>query len=264
MSDITTTLKQFNLSDNEVRIYLSLLQTGPSSIQSISRATLIPRSTVYQRIESLLDKGFLVEEVGEKGQIVRAINPSNLREIVDKRVKKSRKLKHNFESILPELTSLYKPASSKTKVMHFIGIEGLQRMIYNHEMEAENKNIYGYTTNQISDILGQNFIWKYHEKFLKKGYTDHFIMSKNKKNKEYFDTINELEVFKKGKIRVRTLPEKTFNPKVTVSIYDDKYAIAQVVKGKPFGVIIQNEEIVKHQMEIFNILWKTAEPLEIR
>ena len=263
MDDTIQVLKKLDLNEKEVKLYLSLLQSGPSSIQNLSRSTSIPRSTVYQRIENLKEEGLVYLEIGEKGKIVKAIAPRKLKELIDKKVEKSKQLSDDFEKILPELSNLYQPKETKAKLMHFEGIKGLQRMILNYEMEAKNKNFYGYTTSKIESVLGDPFINQYHSKFISKNYNDSFIISDSQENKEYIKLLKsgKFKLYNEKRIEVRSLPQKMFNPKVSISIYDNKYAIALMKEGKPFGVLIQNQEIADHQMEIFKVLWEIAEPI---
>lgn len=262
-SDTYRVMRQLKLNDKEIRVYLSLLESGASSAQNIARSTSIPRSTVYQRLENLKDLGFVNFEVGENGKVFRAVKPDKLKEIIDKRVEKSKKLADDFSKILPELESIYHPKETKAKIMHFEGIKGLQRMIYNYEMEAKSKNIYGYTTNRIERILGKEFIKKYHRKFIQKNYRDHFIISDSKENKDYISLLksDKFRLYNEKRIEVKVLPTKMFDPKVSISIYDDKYSISLMKGGKPFGVLIQNQEIADHQMDIFKMLWEIAEPV---
>ncbi|MBU0975247.1 MAG: helix-turn-helix domain-containing protein [Patescibacteria group bacterium] len=261
MPTVNSVLKQLELNDKEIKVYLALIQSGPSSVQNISRVTSISRSTVYQRIENLKKAGLVIFEFGDKGQVVRAIHPDKLKEIIEKRVEESKKLSAEFDSILPELANIYQPTSTKAKILHFEGKDGIQRMIYDYEMEAKSRNLYGYTTIMLDKITGKEFNRKYHKKFYKKGYKDHFLMSDSKGSRAYFTEVKSYWLYKEGRIFVRKLPQSIFNPKVNVSIYDDKYSIALIKKGKPFGVIIQNEEIAQHQLEIFKILWNQSEEI---
>jgi sugar-specific transcriptional regulator TrmB len=145
MSDIKQTLGKLNLNDKEIDIYLALLKSGPASVQNVSRSTSISRSTVYQRLENLKNAGLVNFEFGEKGKAVKAIHPEKLKEIIDKKVMESRKLSNDYNAILPELSNLYQPVSTKSKVMYFEGLSGLKRMIMNYEMEAKNKDLYGFS-----------------------------------------------------------------------------------------------------------------------
>jgi len=254
-------LRKLGLNKKEAKIYLSLIKSGPGSVQDISRSTSINRSTIYQRLENLKGKGLVIFEKGEKGIIIRAIHPSKIEEVIKKKVTKAKKLQNEYKDILPNLLSLFQPETAEAKFMHFEGVKGLRRMIYDFEMEAQDKNLYGYTTIKITNILGNKFIKKYHKKFFEKEYIDHFIISDNEENEDYIRNVTNSKLFKRKRIIVKTLPKDIFNPSVSVSIYDDKYAISLMKEGIPFGVIIQNAEIADHQMEVFRILWEKAKEI---
>ncbi len=259
MTNIINSLKQFGLKEKEIKIYLALIQSSPSTVQNISRLTSIPRATVYQRLENLKKIGLIDFVIDSTGKLIKAIHPKYLISLAQKRVEKSIKLKDNIMNVMPDLLSIYQPIESKAKVMHFEGIQAVRRMIMNYDMEAKDKNLYGYATYEMTEILGKNFIYEqYHKKFFKKGYIDHFIMSDCKENKKYFNWVKNYKLYKKGRIIVKKLPEKLFNLRVNVAIYDDKYSISLMKGGKVFGVLIQNKEIHDHQMELFMFLWNKA------
>ena len=140
MNNTINILKKLRLNTKEAKIYLALIKSGPCSVQSISRITSISRSTIYQRLENLKGKGLVIFETGEKGIIIRAVHPAQIRRIIRKKVIKAKRLENEFMDVLPSLVNLYQPETTKAKVMHFEGIRGLQRMIYDFEMEAENKD----------------------------------------------------------------------------------------------------------------------------
>lgn len=266
MSDTHNTqlvLKGLGLNSNEGQIYLHLLKAGARSVQQISRSIGIPRSTIYQRIENLKQQELVIEERGEKGQIIRAVHPHKLKEITENRLQEAVKVKANIEKVVPELAAMFQPIATPSKVMHFEGVKGIQRLIMNYEMEAENKHICGYATDVMPQVLTHDFVLKkYHKKFLEKGYHDKFVISDAKENQDYFKSYKKLEVYKRGRIEVRVIDHKIFNPKVSVSIFDDKYAISLMKEGKPFGVIIQSEEVAQHQRELFNIVWEKAKEVK--
>ncbi|MFC1780348.1 helix-turn-helix domain-containing protein [Patescibacteria group bacterium] len=262
MSDISTVLKQLSLNDKEIEIYLALIQSGPASVQNISRSTSISRSTVYQRLENLQKAGLVNFEFGGKGKVVKATQPDKLKEIIENRVEDSKKLANDFSDILPELSNLYQPTTTKAKVMYFEGVEGLKRQIMNYDMEAKSKDLYGFATMSMVPVLGRSFIVNvYHKKFWTNGYRDHYVMSDCKENLKFFKNVKTSKLYVNKRIFVKKLSKKVFNPKVNVAIYDDKYSVQLMKEGKPFGVLIQNKEIANHQMELFNIAWKAAKEI---
>lgn len=261
-SDTNRILQEFGLNANEVQIYLHLLKAGPQSVQQISRSIGIARSTIYQRVENLSRMELAIEERGEKGQVIAAVDPEKLLEIAKARRRKSELLLNNLEKIVPELGNMYQPTAGPSKILHFEGAKGIRRMIMNYEMEAEDKQLCGYATDLMVNVLSRDFILnKYHRKFLRKGYRDKFIISDAKENRNYIKTYKNLEVYKQGRIEVRMINHRIFNPNVSVSIFDDKYALSLMKEGKPFGVIIQSEEVAQHQKELFKIVWERAEPI---
>ena len=54
MNNTIKILRKLGLNKKEAKIYLSLIKSGPGSVQDISRSTSINRSTIYQRLENLI------------------------------------------------------------------------------------------------------------------------------------------------------------------------------------------------------------------
>jgi len=53
-------LKKFGLSGYEVRAYLALLELGEGTAQAVSEAANVPRSRVYEVMNSLIEKGWAI------------------------------------------------------------------------------------------------------------------------------------------------------------------------------------------------------------
>lgn len=262
MKDVNKTLRKLGLNSKEVKIYLTLVQSGPATVQNISKATSIPRSTVYQRIENLKREGLINFEYQMSSKKVKAVHPKKLKQKVESRVEQSKKLQDDFQSIFPNLVDMYQPEKTDAKVMYFEGVEGLKRMILNYDMEARDSVLYGFATMKMTKVLGSDFIKnKYHKKFYKKGYEDHYVMDDSKESRKFFKTVKDTKLYRKKRIFIRKISKEIFSPKVSVQIYDDKYSLSLMKEGKPFGVIVQNQEIHDHQMEMFNIIWNQAKPI---
>ncbi|MBI2045456.1 helix-turn-helix domain-containing protein, partial [Candidatus Pacearchaeota archaeon] len=57
--DIEKSLKEYGLSENEVKIYLTLIKAGESTVQIIAKNAGLPRTTVYHILDKLLDKSLV-------------------------------------------------------------------------------------------------------------------------------------------------------------------------------------------------------------
>ena len=46
--ELSNALKEYGLSDNEIKVYITLIKTGESTVQNIAKNSNLPRTTIYQ------------------------------------------------------------------------------------------------------------------------------------------------------------------------------------------------------------------------
>ena len=114
-------LKKLNLSDNEASLYLSLLELGEASVQRISKKSKISRTTTYDVIETLREKGLIIATKKQKRTFYYAENPSKLGNILEEKV-------NAFDNLLPELLAMSNLIDRKPKIRFFEGVEGLKNI----------------------------------------------------------------------------------------------------------------------------------------
>jgi len=238
---LNKTLSNFGLNKNEIAVFNYLLNAGKSSMTDIIKGLVLPRATVYQKVDSLLKKHFVKVQKIKNTTYVELADPESIKKIIRQKAEKYFDNYNYFKRIYPEFMNNYNLLNSQTKVLYFEGVEGIRKMILDFEMNSKSKNIYGFTSVDISNILGETCIKKYHQKFIKKNYIDHFIISNDKINRKYINELPKNKLYKENRIKVKILDKKIYNPKVTVSIYDDKYAVFHMNKNNLFGVIIINK-----------------------
>ena len=61
MEILALELRKLGLREKEVRVYLTGLELGPSSVQVIAKRAKITRPTTYEIIKTLKEKGLFVE-----------------------------------------------------------------------------------------------------------------------------------------------------------------------------------------------------------
>lgn len=112
-------LRDIGLSQNESRVYESLLQTGEASVQSISIKSKVHRRNVYDSLSKLVEKG-LASEVFVKGEKnYKAVNPRRLLELIKEKEEKINK-------ILPEMQKKYEFTEENEEAYLYKGIEGFK------------------------------------------------------------------------------------------------------------------------------------------
>jgi len=97
-------LNRIGLTDAEARVYVALLQKGQLSGYEASKVSGVPRSKIYNALESLISKGFALFTEGK--------NSNNYISVPMEEV--SEKIRHETESTLDELEEELKDCASKT------------------------------------------------------------------------------------------------------------------------------------------------------
>ena len=75
-------LKQAGLTENESKVYLALLDLGPSLAGQISRKAGLHRRTVYDTADMLAKKGLIGYILKNNRRLFQASNPNRILEII--------------------------------------------------------------------------------------------------------------------------------------------------------------------------------------
>nr|MCK4929974.1 winged helix-turn-helix transcriptional regulator [Nanoarchaeota archaeon] len=102
-------LKELGLTDNEIKIYLALLQHGTLNPTKLAEKTGLHRSYVYDTLERLLERGIVNTVLVNNKKNYQAVDPKVLREIFEL------KLRH-LDNILPKLNDLFKSVKEETRI----------------------------------------------------------------------------------------------------------------------------------------------------
>lgn len=134
----TQQLSESGLDQTEAKIYLAMLELGPSTVSEITKKAQVTRTLGYHIIQKLSWYG-LVDKTSGAGTRARfaAQHPRRLVQFAEQ--KKSaweRKIKAT-EALLPDLISIYKEAEKPT-VRYQDGPEGI-KSIFNETLESKTE-----------------------------------------------------------------------------------------------------------------------------
>ena len=207
------TLQELGLSPNEARIYEALLELGESSISSISTHTNIHRRNVYDAINRLVEKGFIVTVIDSKERRYLPVEPNKFLEVVEEKRSK-------LQQILPKMQELFEKKRATEGVFIYKGIEGNKNVLRDILNTAET--VYtiagkGIWANPPSFPLAEGFV-----KELKRKKIKFNILFDAEYKKEVLQTIKSTG--QTDLITYRFLPEK-YSSMAAVDIYKDRVAI---------------------------------------
>ncbi len=228
-------LKQAGLTENESRIYLALIDLGPSLAGQIARKIGMHRRTVYDTTEMLIEKGLVGYILKNNRKLFQATNPSRILEII--------KEKQNLlDPIVLSLLEKYNKTHEKEETNFYKGKEGL-KTIFEDQLSSKEILILG-ASPKAYEIL--QFYFKWYDNSRKEKRIRARIIATDKNIKKSNIPLAD----------IRYLPEKYSNP-VAVNIYNDKTAII-LWAAEPIAIVIKNNEIAQAYRTYFELMWKIA------
>lgn len=247
-------LKKIGLSENEAKVYLALLELGNSTAQQVAQKAELKRPTTYVQLEALMKRGLITSfekarstSSGQGKTLFRAEDPEHLKQVLEKQKEAQKERASALENILPGLGNLYLSASERPRVRFFEGVDGL-KTIQDEFLKSRAAEIKSFVN--VDDVIAifPTHPKEYAPKRVQKGIKSKLIYTS--KNGDILKESDE-QMLRESKF---ISPEK-FPFSGDLAMYLNNVAIS-VHHKKPFGVIIESEEITKSLGAVFDLLWE--------
>lgn len=233
-------LKELGLTDNEVRIYLLLLEQGMMNPSEISQKLGLHRGYIYDALERMQEKEVVNVILKANKKYYQATSPKNLIELLKFRLE-------SFEKIVPDLMKLKSLKKEETKVELHRG-KRVYRVLLKDMVSSLKKNDEACLVGIDEKILITEVEPIYLKQYI------NTIKSKNIKEKIIIKPGGKR--LKSPKLQYKELDEKYIG-KTAQIIYNNKVAI--FILGTPYYLIImENKEVAETYRKQFNLLWAIA------
>lgn len=257
MSDrsVQNSLLEFGLSQTETRIYLFLLNKEPQSVVEISQNLHLPRTSIYDNVLKLIEKGLLEKHILYKTQKFSAFPITILESLIDKQKSRMEKLQEEYafleRNLMPGLLPI-----AVTQVRYYHGAQGFMQMMWN--ALSADKETTGYSEFGRADIVGQKFLEKWMEEMVKRKIKDRVITNPTIDITSYLtsNAQKKRDLFQ----YTRFVDKSQLYISGDTTVYNNIFAVAYWKQGEVVGVEIENPELVKTQKSIFEQMWKLAKP----
>jgi sugar-specific transcriptional regulator TrmB len=248
--DLEEVLKEIGFSDYKAKVYKTLLYLGIATSAAVAKESGVPQTKVHGILNELAKDGFAIIIPGRPTRF-KAIPPSSaIVPIIEERIKKASELKTIVEKAEENLAAKEFP---KREILVFQGWN-IIRKIHKEDILNSEKEIllflrFGKPDSEIIQAI---------EKNVKKGVKVK-VLGPYRKERE-----TTMFLYKNIGCEVRVLKTISF-PLVTFGVYDEKtlrlrfYTFSQQEEG--LIIKIEDEETAKLMKEVFNELWKKAEPI---
>ena len=242
-------LKQFGLTDNEIKVYMSLIKLGDTPVGPIIHDLKIHRQSVYNALEALEKKNMVAKSNKNSINFYQITDPNIIYENLEKQ---ELLIKRLSKTINEEL----KRSRHEQEINIYDGREKLRQFyLIKYKAMPENSPVLAMfaTGKKYEDSVGLDFLKKMEKLRNNKNLTTIHITSEELR-KDIVGMVGRLNVPTDRKIRF--LPYNFVNP-VTTMIWHKSIAF-QIFGDFPFIIDIINDTLHKTFTEHFWTLWKIA------
>ena len=238
-------LKFLGLTENEIKIYLSLLKNTRSSGSQIRRLTGIANSRVYSSLDNLINLGLVSFETTTKGKIFSSADPEVIQDIFKEHMEK-------IENIIPGLRKMQRKTKNETKSAIYEGFNGFKTALNRFANECpagETIYILGFSNQAYKSEKLRYILSNANKISIKKKHKFKMILD-NKENIFYKD--RKLE----GLSQIKFM-NKGFRSPAAIDIFGESVYIF-LWDENPHAFVIKNKNIAEGFKNYFNFLWEIA------
>ncbi len=247
MEDLIAQLKSLNLTDKEARVYLALLELGPSTPYRIAKRARLKRPTAYVIAEELAEKGLVIQVTGEKNKMYMARSPETYFEEAENKLRDAKK-------ILPELLALQKKTSEKPTILYFEGVDGIKQAYEYRLKEFYGKEIVGFfaAATDIDPELHEKVFFPWNTNKKKYGINVRGFTPDDPGLREYAEFLSTDGAG--GRIHARFLPEHIYHADCSFEIFD--WGVRIVMMNTKQALILESGTFARVMRDVFEMLWE--------
>lgn len=229
-------LENLGFSPNEIKIYLTLNDNGSKKAGTISKLAKIDRSSCYNGLKNLLQKGLVSYVLIGQVKWFQATGPKSLLSYIKEQ-------EQDIKEILPELEQRHKISKVEGQVRLFKGIKGVKSVFYDIIKKGEDNFAFG-SEGQFSKRIPE--------------FAAQFIRLKKENNIKTKMVVRKGRKEKNDRLSEHRYLDYTIESPAVTNIYGDSIAII-IWTDEPEAIIIENEAAAKAYKSYFEILWQQSE-----
>jgi len=233
-------LESMGLSKNEAKVYLTLIEQGPSSAVRIANKSKVHRTNVYETAERLVKKGYVKFAIIENTRVYEASPPERILSDFKQKEKE-------YHDILPRLSLKYYEASYKSQA-HIHRSQASKRTMLNSTLKIKQPILKYDITLDLPKSLGQ-WLTKYHQERIRNKIPLTILYKSDAAERK--DTIKQMKY-----TEARILPEQWRSP-ASVLICGNNVWVGYW-KEDPLIIHIEDKDITEGYKHHFYQLWNLS------
>jgi len=234
--DTEEALENLGLNKGEIKVYLALLKLGSIQVSKIKEETNLHRTTIYDFLEKLQNKGLVNYVIQNNIKFFKAAEPDKLLDLIKEKEEK-------LKSVMKYLKTLSQYQEEEIEIEIYKGREGFKTVL--NDILRTKEGLVGFGVDEFQFKKNYPIIM---EQFFKK--------EQKLDIKERILTSEKAKfIFKRKNHIYRYIPEEYFSSAPTL-IYKDKVIIHLFNKKRIIS--IKSKELAKSYKRHFEMLWKIA------
>ncbi len=238
-------LNNLGLNEKEAKTYMAILELGLSTIKPIADKAQVKRTSVYNFIGQLVNKGLISQAKIRNRMYYKALPPSRLLDLQ----------KQNLEAVqelLPEFMGLFNASIKKPKIEYFERPEQVKNIV-REELRCQRQALYIWTGRDILDMIGgPKFMGEIDRQRIQKGV---FIKTIRFRDKDV--------AYPYSAQGTKYLRQLRFAPKgitipMAIGIYDTGEVGLFSTKHESFGILIESQEFMQTMTVFHQLLWEKS------
>lgn len=239
-------LRDIGLGENEAKVYVALLELGPSTVLQIAGKAGINRPTTYVQLEALRKRDLIETITKGKKTLISPKEPAQLAVMLEREAAELEVQKSELGKVLPQLQTMWTLAGKKPIVRYFEGIEGL-RQIQAEFLKCKSKELWGINSvDAVTDIFPAHF-QDFSKRRIRAGIKTRSIYTSSR---GAILPAHDEEALRES----RFVDPKQMPFTSDITIYDDSIALASL-SGVVSGTIITHKELADSFRALYSFLW---------
>lgn len=241
-------INAFSLSGSEERVFEKLTYKTSVSVTQLARETNLSRTSMYDILKSLIDKGLVREE--SKGS-KKTFSLESIKKIQEKLNEKVESL-NKAEETLVQLSSVKKEGDYIPDLKIYRGQKELQTMM-NDMLLYENSHVFSYwPIEDVEELLTTKFFKEFHKKRASRKIAVEMILPYN--SSKIIKKITAKDFLKDIDIRIAP---KGIDFSLGYTIYPNTVRFISS-KKENFGFLINSHELSETMRGQFKIIWNLS------
>lgn len=251
-------LNSLGFNEGEIRAYLQLLESGPSTVGALAKKMGMARPSLYGFLQRLHEKGIVTQTLKYGVKTFVAENPDQIERLFQRQIDSLERDRRRYIALLPQLQKRVAADASNPKFRLYEGVTGVKQVLYDLLLYRDIETLTFWPARAAIDILSGDFFHNHNLERIRNNISIRAIWpQKQVVSQDKYPSLGTGADFKR-EIRVAP-PEIAFS--MGYWLYGDTAAFVSS-RRECFGFIIESAELVEMLTTQHALIWQISKPLK--